>query len=86
MSLLSRIAYSITEILPNIKCGDGECSPNSKNPCCSPHGYCGISVDHCECEGCIDSRLKTPQIGNYVDINLKIIVMIGIHNTGKNIH
>ena len=64
LSLLSIIAYYITETLPNIKCGESECVPNSLNPCCSPHGYCGISVDHCECEGCIDSRLKTPQIGN----------------------
>ena len=61
---VSIIVYYITETFPKIKCGGSECDPNSKNPCCSLFGFCGISVDHCECEGCIDSRSKTDKIGN----------------------
>ncbi|XP_002731555.2 uncharacterized protein LOC100373550 [Saccoglossus kowalevskii] len=33
-----------------------ECDPHGMYPCCSPHDWCGISADHCECSGCIDYR------------------------------
>jgi len=30
------------------------CNPNGVASCCSPHGWCGDSIDHCECEKCLD--------------------------------
>ncbi|CAE8654619.1 unnamed protein product, partial [Polarella glacialis] len=32
------------------------CNPDGKNPCCGPSGWCGSSPQHCDCEGCRDSR------------------------------
>ena len=33
------------------------CDPESDYPCCSPQGWCGDSLAHCECEnGCVDYR------------------------------
>ena len=74
--MFSRIAFYITETrvtkkIPNIKCGTTECVPNSNYPCCSPHGYCGITVAHCECEGCIDPRITTPTNSNFYFFFLK---------------
>jgi len=32
-----------------------QCNPKSTwGRCCSPGGWCGISADHCNCQGCID--------------------------------
>ena len=52
---------------PDGRCGeqlqlaDGvpvQCDPranaNRKGPCCSSAGWCGGSVDHCQCSGCQD--------------------------------
>lgn len=33
-----------------------QCNPNGIYPCCSPYEWCGITVDHCDCDGCIDYR------------------------------
>ena len=34
-----------------------QCDPESSwGPCCSAYGYCGISDDHCNCDGCVDFR------------------------------
>nr|XP_006812499.1 PREDICTED: uncharacterized protein LOC100373701 [Saccoglossus kowalevskii] len=33
-----------------------ECDPYSTTPCCSSSRLCGISPDHCDCDGCIDYR------------------------------
>ncbi|XP_071844717.1 scavenger receptor cysteine-rich domain-containing protein DMBT1-like isoform X12 [Apostichopus japonicus] len=33
-----------------------ECDPDGIYPCCSPANWCGITVDHCDCDGCIDYR------------------------------
>jgi len=33
----------------------GQCNPYGNSPCCSPKGYCGITVDHCRG---IDYRVK----------------------------
>merc|ERR1711892_696574 len=42
--------------LPNGK--PGQCDPEGdgprKGPCCSPKGFCGNTLKHCECETCID--------------------------------
>merc|ERR1711892_246044 len=51
------------------RCGDkypvptgtpGQCDPAGdgpkKGPCCSPKGFCGNTVKHCECETCVDYR------------------------------
>ena len=38
--------------------GNGECDAKSGNPCCSAHGYCGNSDEHCKCVGCLDYRGK----------------------------
>merc|ERR1739844_798563 len=54
---------------PDGRCGlanpldDGtpaECDPNSEYWCCSEHGFCGGTHEHCDCVGCIDFRSKTP--------------------------
>eukprot|EP00927_Polykrikos_kofoidii_P039286 TRINITY_DN33703_c0_g1_i1.p1 TRINITY_DN33703_c0_g1~~TRINITY_DN33703_c0_g1_i1.p1 ORF type:complete len:981 (+),score=86.68 TRINITY_DN33703_c0_g1_i1:111-3053(+) len=33
-----------------------ECDKNGKFPCCGPSGWCGISREHCSCDGCHDYR------------------------------
>ena len=42
------------------RCGvefDGAgCDPNSEYFCCSAHGYCGGTGEHCSCDTCIDYR------------------------------
>ncbi|XP_035694513.1 uncharacterized protein LOC118428529, partial [Branchiostoma floridae] len=49
----------------NLRCGSefpaplatpGECNPEGAFPCCSPHNWCGITPNHCTCDGCIDYR------------------------------
>ena len=59
------------------RCGGGhklpngeaaQCNPNVrgdlKGPCCSPHGYCGETREHCGCEKCVDySKLKVKKQG-----------------------
>ena len=59
---------------PDLRCGKnfpvngkpGQCNPKGQTPCCSPGGWCGNSVYHCECQGCIDYKPKKP--GNvYLD-------------------
>ena len=32
------------------------CDPNSQYFCCSEHGYCGGTGEHCSCETCVDYR------------------------------
>lgn len=36
----------------------GQCNPDGngprQGPCCSPKGFCGNTVKHCECRGCVD--------------------------------
>ena len=36
--------------------GPTECNPNSPNYCCSPHGWCGNTPQHCSCYSCINYR------------------------------
>ena len=42
------------------RCGaefDGAaCDPNSAYFCCSAHGYCGGTGEHCSCDTCINYR------------------------------
>merc|ERR1711892_1571602 len=59
------------------RCGDnypvptgtpGQCDPAGdgpkKGPCCSPKGFCGNTVKHCECETCVDySKLAEEKKG-----------------------
>jgi len=33
---------------------DARCDGEGTYPCCSDHGWCGFSADHCDCSGCID--------------------------------
>ena len=33
-----------------------ECDPNSEFWCCSEHGYCGGTQEHCYCDTCINYR------------------------------
>ncbi|XP_078600710.1 uncharacterized protein LOC144875847 isoform X2 [Branchiostoma floridae x Branchiostoma japonicum] len=56
------IDYRPTSWRDDLRCGLGypapnaepaKCNPDSKNPCCSPHNWCGGTEDHC-CEGCTD--------------------------------
>lgn len=35
-----------------------ECDPEGILPCCSPSGWCGVTSDHCDCEKCVDYRVK----------------------------
>ncbi|XP_019632013.1 PREDICTED: uncharacterized protein LOC109475692 [Branchiostoma belcheri] len=35
---------------------DAECDPDGIIPCCSPGNWCGYTVDHCDCPGCVDYR------------------------------
>ncbi|XP_066270449.1 uncharacterized protein [Branchiostoma lanceolatum] len=35
-----------------------ECNPDSYNPCCSLHGWCDRTPEHCDCVGCIDYRKR----------------------------
>ena len=55
---------------------DGECDPNSDNPCCSPAGFCGFLDEHCKCEGCIDFRITNPSNRKlcYICIHTPILV------------
>ena len=32
------------------------CDPNSEYFCCSEHGYCGGTGEHCSCETCVNYR------------------------------
>ena len=50
---------------PDGKCGplhpldDGtaaECDPNSEYFCCSEHGFCGSTQEHCYCDTCVNYR------------------------------
>jgi|ERR1711874_48404 len=52
-------------IRPDGKCGplyplsDGsvaECDPNSEYWCCSEHGFCGGTQEHCYCDTCVNYR------------------------------
>ncbi|KAJ8047574.1 Adhesion G-protein coupled receptor G4 [Holothuria leucospilota] len=54
----------------DLKCGGdflapneevAQCNPEGNEPCCSPYNWCGITEDHCNCEGCIDFRLTRPK-------------------------
>merc|ERR1712025_475668 len=44
----------------DLRCGpkfeNAECNPFNENgyTCCSPHGWCGKTKDHCKCSSCID--------------------------------
>ena len=31
-----------------------ECDPAGEDPCCSVHGWCGRTEEHCTCVGCKD--------------------------------
>jgi len=51
--------------LSSLKCGvfsaleDGTvagCDPKSRFPCCGSGGWCGGTVNHCECKDCLDYR------------------------------
>ena len=33
-----------------------ECDPNSEYWCCSEHGFCGGTQEHCYCDTCINYR------------------------------
>ena len=33
-----------------------ECDPNSQYWCCSEHGFCGGTQEHCYCETCVNYR------------------------------
>ena len=67
---ITEISESKIRYEKELKCGplfpawnlgpNGECDPNSPNPCCSSHGNCGFSDEHCKCEGCIDFRITNP--------------------------
>ncbi|KAI8502532.1 hypothetical protein Bbelb_201200 [Branchiostoma belcheri] len=35
-----------------------ECDPDSNFPCCSDTNWCGNSILHCSCAGCVDYRKK----------------------------
>ncbi|CAL4087220.1 unnamed protein product, partial [Meganyctiphanes norvegica] len=37
---------------------DGDCDATSDNYCCSPAGWCGSTVDHCNCDNCKDLRYE----------------------------
>ncbi|CAH1226673.1 Hypp125 [Branchiostoma lanceolatum] len=46
---------------PDYPADDGspaECNPDSYHPCCSPHGWCDRTPEHCDCVGCIDYRKR----------------------------
>ncbi|CAH1233484.1 Hypp764 [Branchiostoma lanceolatum] len=47
----------------DLRCGEsfpatgahpGQCNPGSPNTCCSSEGWCGNTVAHCTCDGCVD--------------------------------
>ena len=38
------------------------CDPEGVYPCCSDAGWCGITPNHCTCNGCIDYR-HIPYLG-----------------------
>ncbi|XP_035673194.1 uncharacterized protein LOC118413770 [Branchiostoma floridae] len=79
--------YMITEGLKScrddLRCGqdypaeDGHpalCDPHSAYPCCSNGGWCGSTIDHCYCHGCVDYR-NTLSVERHVffvpcDVNL----------------
>mmetsp|Transcript_53482 Transcript_53482/g.114370 ORF Transcript_53482/g.114370 Transcript_53482/m.114370 type:complete len:940 (-) Transcript_53482:416-3235(-) len=35
---------------------EAQCNPQSSDPCCAPSGWCGSSISHCTCDGCVDYR------------------------------
>jgi len=35
-----------------------ECNPDGGNPCCSKHGWCGNTEEHCDCSDCINFATK----------------------------
>ncbi|KAI8520694.1 hypothetical protein Bbelb_004480 [Branchiostoma belcheri] len=46
---------------PGFRTEDGypaECNPDSSHPCCSPHNWCDVTPEHCDCLGCIDYRKR----------------------------
>merc|ERR1711942_209894 len=43
----------------------GECNPYGGNPCCSKHGWCGATDEHCKCAGCINYRPQGEDIYEY---------------------
>ncbi|XP_078580012.1 uncharacterized protein LOC144864103 [Branchiostoma floridae x Branchiostoma japonicum] len=42
------------------------CDPYSATPCCSNGGWCGSTLDHCNCLGCVDYRST---LSDYVRFN-----------------
>jgi len=41
------------------RCGashKADCDARGSTPCCSSQGWCGSSIQHCECDGCTDFR------------------------------
>jgi len=51
-ALFTRSAYAQLEISPDGACGNGVTCLNSRwGQCCSPHGYCGDSIEYCG-DGC----------------------------------
>ena len=53
-----------------------ECDPYSIYYCCSEHGYCGDTSEHCECPNCIDYRKK-------YSLNNTILTKLG-YQKGEN--
>ena len=41
-----------------------QCDPQGGLPCCSKFGYCGNTLEHCNCPECFDYRKGTPQARN----------------------
>ena len=50
-----------------------ECDPNSEFWCCSEHGFCGGTQEHCYCETCV----------NYRPITVRKELQIGSDKRGK---
>jgi len=43
-----------------------QCNPNDKkkNVCCSKHGWCGNTWNHCFCDGCLNYNIETLNAAN----------------------
>src|SRR3569833_4264894 len=51
-ALFTRSAYAQLEISPDGACGNGvTCLNSRRGQCCSPHGFCGESIEYCG-DGC----------------------------------
>lgn len=51
--------YKCGNLADPLPSGDpAECNPKSKEPCCSPVGWCGGKPAHCKCKGCVDYRRR----------------------------